>query len=118
MRKFFLIALFLLFLVACESNRPGKDLIPQENLVPILVDMHLGYAIQATPEFRTLSRSVDTVDTHSYIFDKHGVTKAMFDSSLSWYSQHPKHFIDIYDEVVMQLSQISDSLNLEEGEEY
>ena len=114
MRKLFLISLILLSLMACESSKPGKELIPAETLVPILVDMHLGYSVQATPDFRTLAKGVDTIDTYSYIFVKHDVTKVMFDSSLSWYSQHPKHFIEIYDEVVMQLSLMSDSLNLEE----
>ncbi len=114
MRKLFLISLILLSLLACESSKPGKELIPPETLVPILVDMHLGYSIQASPEFRSLSRSVDTVDTYSYIFVKHDVTKVMFDSSLSWYAQHPKRFTEIYDEVVMQLSLMSDSLDLEE----
>ena len=114
MRKFFLISLILLSLMACESSKPGKELIPPETLVPILVEMHLGYAIQSSTEFRVLSRTVDTVDTYSYIFEKHDVTKVMFDSSLSWYTQHPKRFIEIYDEVVMQLSLKYDSFNLEE----
>ena len=100
--------------MACESSRPGKELIPPETLVPILVDMHFGYAIQASPEFRALSRTVDTVDTYSYIFIKHDVTKVMFDSTLSWYTQHPKLFTEIYDEVVMQLTQLYDSLVLED----
>ena len=102
--------------MACESTKPGKELIPPETLVPILVDLHLGYSIQASPEFRILSRTVDTVDTYSYIFVKHDVTKVMFDSSLSWYTKHPKRFIEIYDEVVMQLSLMNDSLNKEEKE--
>jgi hypothetical protein len=92
MRNSFLISFILISLLACESSRPGKELIPADKLVPILVDMHLGYSIQATPEFRELSRTVDTVDTYSYVFVKHDVTKVMFDSTLSWYSQHPKRF--------------------------
>lgn len=112
MRNFLLISLILLSLLACESNKPGKDLLPPETLVPVLVDLQLLYAIQSTQSYRSLSRRVDSVNTHSYIFEKHGITKAEFDSTVSWYSRNPKQYIEIYDEVIMDLSQIADSLGL------
>lgn len=112
MRKFLFISL-LLFSMACEKTKPGKDLIPAETLVPVLVDLHLLYSVQTSQEFRTLTRAVDSIDTHSYIFEKHAITKVGFDSTISWYSRHPKRFTAIYDEVVMHLSQIADSLRTE-----
>ena len=114
MRKLLLIATLLIWAAACNPSRPPRDLISQEDLVPILVDFHMVYSIQSTTEFRTYSRQFDTIDTYSYIFDKHGVNKAMFDSTIAWFSQHPKQFTEVYDHVVMVLTQRSDSLNLDE----
>lgn len=111
MHRFFIVSIILLSLLGCEQNKPGKELIPPETLVPVLVDMHLLYSIQSSNAYRDLSRKVDSIDTHSYIFEKHHIDQAQFDSTIAWYSRHPKLFTDIYDQVVMQLSRLSDSLN-------
>ena len=110
MRRLIYAAIIILALTACKRSKPGKDIIPSENLVPVLVDMHLLNSIQTSHAYRTLSREVDSIDTHGYIFDKHGITRVEFDSSIAWYSRHPVLFTEIYDDVVMQLTLISDSL--------
>ena len=111
MHRFFIISIILISLLGCEQNRPGKELIPPETLVPVIVDMHLLYSIQSSTVFRELSREVDSIDTYSYIFEKHDINRIQFDSTIAWYSRHPDLFTNIYDQVVMQLSRISDSLN-------
>jgi hypothetical protein len=111
MHRFFIISIILLSLLGCERNKPGKELIPPETLVPVLVDIHLLYSIQSSNEYRELSRKVDSIDTHNYIFEKHHTSQAQFDSTIAWYSRQPELFTDIYDQVVMQLTRISDSLN-------
>jgi len=112
MRRFIIIVLILLSVAACNRNRPPKEILQQDELVPILVDLHMVYALQGTLQFRDLTRYVDSVDTYSNVFKKHGVDKAVFDSTISWYSSHPKLFTGVYDHVVMQLTQLSDSVNL------
>ena len=112
MHRLFVIFIILLLFPGCERNKPGKDLIPPETLVHVIVDMHLLYSIQSSNAYRELSRDVDSIDTHSYLFEKHQIDKAQFDSTIAWYSRHPELFTDIYDQVVMQLSRMSDSLNL------
>jgi hypothetical protein len=110
MHKYLIIAIIFLSVAACNSSKPGKDLIPPETLVPVLIDMHITYALQTTSEFRQLARYVDSVDTYGYIYDKHNISREMFDSTLVWYSRHPKLFTDIYDEVIMQLTKLHDSI--------
>jgi hypothetical protein len=116
MNRFFICTIFVssLVLLACQSDRPHRDLLEQHELVPILVDFHLVFAIQSSTEFREISRNSDSVDTYSYIFDKYGVDRVSFDSSIAWYSRHPNQFAEIYDEVVMILTQMNDSLEAEE----
>ena len=116
MRIFLVISLLIFTLTACEKSRPGKDLIPPEIFVPVLVDLHLVYSIQSSQEFRTISREVDSIDTYNYVFEKYNIDRVLFDSTVSWYSRHPERFTEIYDEVVMQLSQMADSLDSESEE--
>jgi hypothetical protein len=110
MQRFIILALTVITLLGCRRENPGKDIIPPETLVPILVDFHLVYSIQAMPSFRNLNQKVDSLDIYSYVFEKYGVTKPMFDSTIAWYSRNPEPFTEIYDEVVMQLTQLRDSL--------
>jgi hypothetical protein len=113
MNRFILPILWLLLVMAaCQRDRPQKDLLEKDEMIPLLVDLHMVYAIQSSVEFRKILLDADSVDTHTYIFDKHGVSKAVFDSSIAWYSRHPAIFTEIYDEVVMNLTQMRDSLEM------
>jgi hypothetical protein len=112
MKRFFFGVLWvtLLLLVSCQQDRPHRDVLEKEELVPLLMDLHMVYAIQSSVEYREIALEVDSVDNYTYIFEKHGVTKAVFDSSIAWYSRHPGLFTEIYDEVVMNLTQLQDSI--------
>ena len=103
-------------MVSCQRDKPHKDLLEKDEMIPILIDLHLTYAIQSSVVFRKFSLEADSVDTYTYIFEKHGVPKVVFDSSIAWYSRHPKLFTEIYDEVVMNLTQMQDSLEALEME--
>jgi hypothetical protein len=115
-RLILLIVLVPFITVSCQQDRPHKDVLEKDELIPLLVDLHMVYAIQSSVEFRKISQEVDSVDTYSYIFEKHGVPKVVFDSSIAWYSRHPKLFTEIYDEVVMNLTQMQDSLEADDME--
>ena len=107
------VLLTVVLLTGCDRDRPGKDLVPPETLVPVLIDMHLVYALQTRTIIRNLARDVDSIDAYSYIYDKYDITRVEFDSTIAWYSRHPKRFTEIYDQVIMQLTKLSDSLDME-----
>ncbi len=108
--------LTLLVLISCSSGKkPDADLlIPDDKLVPVLVDLHLIYALQTTQEFRSLANQYDSIDVHSDIFEKHNITKAQLDTTLSYLSKNPKDLLDIYDEVIMLLNLMQDSIKTSE----
>ena len=118
MNRFIILILLmpLFIMVSCQRDRPHMDLLEKDELIPLLIDLHMVYAIQSSVKFRKISLDVDSVDVYTYIFDKHGVSKVVFDSSIAWYSRHPKLFTEIYDEVVMDLTQKQDSLEMSEME--
>lgn len=114
MNRFIILILLLPLIISesCRHDRPQKDLLEKDELIPLLIDLHMVYAIQSSVNFRKISQDVDSVDIYTYIFEKHGVSKVTFDSSIAWYSRHPTMFTEIYDEVVMDLTQKQDSLEV------
>ena len=115
MNKLLKFLLMLAIGTACSSG-PPKYAIPENDLVPMLVDFHLTYALQQSPDIREIIRKADSVDPFSNIFEKHGYSKAEFDTTISWYVNNSQYYVDMYNEVVMRLTQISDSISrIEEG---
>src|SRR4030042_2922369 len=104
----------LLLITGCNSHREFKKkyLLDREDLVNVLVDIHLANALQGSPEFYKISRVYDSIDTNSMIFSKYGIEKASFDSTLAYYTKKPEILTSIYDEVIMHLTQIQDSIKV------
>ncbi len=103
---------FLLLILGCNSEREFKRkyLIDKKEMVDVLIDIHLANALQGIPEFYKISREYDSVDINSPVFKKYGIEKAQFDSSMVYYSSKPEVLIHIYDEVIMRLNQLQDTI--------
>jgi hypothetical protein len=130
MSRFVIVALLLLF--SCnqpqvETIKKPDDLIPEEKMVQVLADVHLLEAAlnvrspqvmrPSGPLPKTLELPRDTViramvvDPNAPppigwydVFKKHGVTKAQYESSMSWYSANPETLNHLYDEVITELT--------------
>jgi hypothetical protein len=102
----------LLLIAECSSDREFKRkyLLDKEEMVNVLVEIHLANALQGSPEFYKISRVYDSIDLNSKIFNKYGIEKADFDSSIAYYTRRPEVLIHIYDEVIMRLNQIQDTI--------
>ena len=117
MKTSFLLVLnvLMIFNISCQPGKnPPKDyLIQRDSLVTILVDLHLVHSIQTTFEYRQIAADYDSIDLYSKIFSRHGITKAAFDFTISHYAENPEELLNIYDEVIMQLTMMQDSLKSE-----
>jgi hypothetical protein len=98
---------FLLILpaVSCGHGQ-RKYLIPKDQMVDVLVDMHLADAIALQNDPAYSGFELDSADLYQAVFNKHGVTQAMFDSTLSYYSARPEEFQFIYTRVTGKLNLI------------
>ena len=105
-------SIFLLIILSCNPSKPPprEYFIPREKLVEVLIDMHMADAVQSTPKFRDLSLDYDSIDLYSNIFILHETTKLAFDSTMIYYSKNPRDLVNIYDEVIMKMTMINDSL--------
>lgn len=77
----------------------------KEKYVKLLVDMALAEAVTNTNVKAYASNQFDSV----YAFQplkENGIDKATYDSTLSFYSRHPKMFKALYEEVLSELSKL------------
>jgi hypothetical protein len=105
----------LLVVPGCNSDQgiKKKYLLDREVLINVLIDINLANALQGSPEYYKISRVYDSIDTNSMIFSKYGIEKASFDSTLAYYAKKPEILTSIYDEVIMHLNQIQDSIKID-----
>lgn len=77
----------------------------------LLIDVHLseGYVD------RVLSRPSkdEKANVRSSVFEKHGVTKEQFDTSLMWYGKNLELYMGIYDQVIAAIKQQNNVLKNE-----
>lgn len=94
-----LCAAMLLFAVGCEVKIPDGVIVP-DKMEPLLYDYHLAQVITAGQAVSSYEKKMHI----NYIFDKHGVTKEVFDSSLVWYTRYPRKMLNIYSKLEKKLA--------------
>lgn len=91
----------------------GKEFIDREVLINVLVDIHLVDGITNDRRFHR-RYDADSINMSQPIFEKYGVTKEMFDTTLAVYSRYPALLDEVYNEVLIQLNVMLDEIDQEE----
>jgi hypothetical protein len=101
--------------VGCSKKTEitGKDFIPRDELVDLLVDLHLVDGITNDRKFYRNYEGVDSVDLLGPILEKYQVSKQMFDTTMYQYSRHPEIFDQVYNEVLTKLNIMLDEHDLD-----
>ncbi|OOQ61767.1 DUF4296 domain-containing protein [Mucilaginibacter pedocola] len=100
----------LVILTACKSKVP-PGVIPQEQMVSLLTDVHLTdggmYSIPQVPD------SLYRYGKARYIalFKRHKTTSKALETSLKYYSTQPPELMAIYEQVSKNIQAKIDSLN-------
>ncbi len=90
-----------------NSSITGKEYVPREVLVDVLVDLHLVDAITNDRKFHQRYEA-DSIDLVTPILVKYNINQAMFDTTLAEYSRHPDLFDHVYNEVLIKLNVMLD----------
>lgn len=104
--KIYLISFFLLF-VSCNNkteNQTKEGIIPKDEMVEIIVDLHLADATINIKHFNKRSNSKKIVKYYASVLKKYGYTRLNFDESIKYYSIEPEKLDKIYDRVIQELS--------------
>jgi hypothetical protein len=107
----------LLLLVSCHRYEK-KYLIPETKFLPFMVDLHIAESIATEAKKGIdLVYEVDSVGIYGSVFKKHGITKAMFDSTLFYYSRNPVKFQKLYNAINAELKRMERVLTEEQQQQ-
>lgn len=98
-----------LFMIS-SCSREKKDIIPERKMAPILVDIHIADEIVTSRHSLDPDIVYDSAKTYGWIFKKYGITKAVFDSSMAYYSDRPDALNKIYNRVIASISKMEAEL--------
>lgn len=107
-------AALLVFALSCQNK---EKVIPRDDLVPVLVDIHLLDGAMQRARYRSDVNLPDTVGVYDYVLTKHGYTRAQLDSSMNYYARRPRTFERIYQEVVARLNRMEGRVKEEKEQE-
>ena len=80
----------LALLTSCGKEIPSEIIQPKK-MERVLYDYHLMLSLSEN------SKGTEKAASKNYIFQKHGITSADFDSSMVWYTRESKELMSIYD---------------------
>ncbi|MDD2813033.1 MAG: DUF4296 domain-containing protein [Bacteroidales bacterium] len=108
MRKLVTIIPFLLLFSCLSCNKkdkaPNREVLSENRMVEFLVDLHLlDGTLQSEANVLPEKRMDKALYLYPSLMDKYGITRAQADSSINWYSNHPKKLERIYQRVVNEL---------------
>ena len=96
--------LFIISLMACSTvEETHKDLLEIDEMVDIVVEVELNQAI-----YKLKFANKDSLDYNQLVkntFNQFNTTQEKFNSSLAYYSSHPKKMEDIYNQAIIRLTQ-------------
>lgn len=111
------IVFVFLLLFSCKPEKEEVVVVPpyvlpEDSLVVFLTQAYLGEGASGINVKNVLGNQYDSV----YLFNpfkENNITKQRFDTSIAFYSKHPKKLKLIYEEVLDQLSKMQASGKLE-----
>jgi hypothetical protein len=100
--------LFAAVLLTSCLNRQRKTIIPEKKFVALLVDLHLAEAIGKNSRDHFMEYVIDSATLYGSVFNKHGVNRVMFDSTMNYYTTRPDKFQKIYNSVTAELKHMEE----------
>lgn len=102
-----LIVVVLVVLTSCSSRPDG--VMSQREMRNFLTELHV---LEGLIDNDPVISADDRLDVYyyNYLFAKHGITKADFDSSLVYYTKQPKRFERIYAGVIRNLDKLEEDV--------
>ena len=114
--RYCLLLLMAILAVSCIHRRYG-EIVPPKKFINVLVDIHLADGIAVENMSHVKGVLLDSASLYGSVFSKYGITRTIFDSTMSFYSEHPDDFQKIYNKVTSRLKRMEDELNARQDEE-
>ena len=107
--KLFRTIVFSVFIliISCTNKQEiqvKNNLIPEEKLIPLIVDVHLFDAYMNLGMNDSIS--FDPKKINNAIFEKHGTTREKFTETINYYSQDPQQLDSLYEKILVRMSEM------------
>ena len=112
---FYLALTVCLTIVSCTPKVPSRYIQP-DDMEDLLCDFHVAQSMAEQEGKSEEERNYLRTLYFASVLEKHGVTKADFDSSLTYYYIRADRFSDVYKNVAKRLSEQAIDLGASEGE--
>lgn len=89
-------------LVACSKTPDG--VLTEKEMQAVHLDVQLAEALISV-ENKLFVDSLQRAELFQSVFRKHGITQAMYDSSLIWYGRNLDVYMDVYDWILKDLNE-------------
>lgn len=95
--RFWTVILFSILIgLSCSSGKGGKAPIPEEQMIDLLVDMHMTDAVLVRGINQGAIKNDKTYAVYKSVFNKYNVSPQLFDSAFTFYSKDLKRFDRMY----------------------
>ena len=108
-----LVLLTVLLVSGCSQKKKisGPEYVKRDVLVNVISDIYIMNGITNDMSFYRKYNPNDSIDLYSSIFDKYNIDSKKYEKTINEYSKYPKLLDNVYNEVMMHLQQIQDSLD-------
>lgn len=96
--------ILLLAVLVCFAGCRPRGILSSRQMRNVMYDLHRADAIIQVRGY-SYNHDEDVARYYQVVLDKHHVTKAEFDSSLVWYTDHPQLFNKIYPKIMVRCQQ-------------
>jgi len=106
--------LFFCLIISCNRNikpDPPENLINEEKIISVIIDVHIADGLIFRANVPSKSRKLFSESIHKSVFSKYGITRAIFDSSISYYMKNTEAFEKMYEKVLIELSKIEGNID-------
>lgn len=108
MNKIYTILLFSVFaLTSCDEPpipKPEK-LIKEKQMIEMLVDIHMAEATFIHMRYDSIVKRSTSANFYYSVLEKYQIPDSVFEKSFVYYASNPKHFEEMYREVMNKLSE-------------
>lgn len=104
MKKVVLLFISLVFLGACKKNKKPEFVLSEDQMVSVLIDIHITEGIASALPIKYDSSQVIYRLMEKDVFLKHEVSDSVFTQSMLYYLQDPTIMDELYARIVDSLS--------------
>ena len=95
----------LALLGACRDDKVPSDVMDEEQMASFMQDAYLleGYYAVSTG-FMYDTMNAEMIASYDSLLAQYGITREVFDTTVSWYAHHPDIFARVQDSVMVRLT--------------